>query len=88
MPDTDADDLEVAATFWSTVADHFFAQDGAELEYDTFLELGTELGLLAMVPYDPALHTTQQDADLETGDMIYWPTDLGARLHALARAGS
>lgn len=81
MPDARSLD-QVGGELWKRLAAHFFEEDSPSLDYDEFCAIGIELGLLDLVPYDPAGGVVVPDA--EPGEEVYLPTALGRRLFYVA----
>ena len=60
--------------FADDVLDHFGMQDASELDYDDFLMLAAQRGLIRWEPYDPTvLHVGLEIEDVEAGDLIWVP---------------
>lgn len=60
--------------FWEKVQEKFFIDEAPELEYNEFLEIGEECGLLTTEPFDPKKHDGVVGAeDMEPGDPVYVP---------------
>jgi len=69
--------LACLEAFFAEQCDHFFTAAASEIDYSDWLDLGEKHGLLKQVKYDPAKHGEIEE--VETGDMIYWPTPTGLK---------
>lgn len=75
--------MKALAELWADLLEHFWQNDGMELDRWDFEEMASKHGLMKSVDYDSSMAgLIGPDDALEEGDAVYMLTDAGRLLKA------